>query len=108
MFVSKSNKVVVEYEGRLESGKVFDLSKHENHSHPLEFVVGERIVIPEFNEAVIGMEKDEKKEITIIPEGKTFPMKIVNVNDSTVSLNLNHPLIGNAVIFKIKLTGVKA
>lgn len=145
MFASKGNKVVVEYEGRLESGEIFDSSKHGDHSHPLEFVVGGGMVILGFDEAVIGMEKDGEKEVTIMPnkgygehnptlikeipknvlpheqepkEGmilmmstpdeKNFPVKIIKVNDETVSLDLNHPLAGKKIIFKIKLIGVEA
>ena len=145
MFVSKGNKVIVEYEGKLESGEIFDSSKHVDHSHPLEFVVCEGKVIPGFEEAVLGMKKNEEKEVTITPDkaygkhnpelikeipknvlppeqtpkkgmilmmstpdGKTFPVKIVKVNDETVSLDLNHPLAGKKLIFKVKLIGVKA
>ncbi len=145
MFVSKGNKAIVEYEGRLEPGEIFDSSKHEDYSHSLKFVVDEGRVILGFEEAVLRMKKNGEKEVTItsnkaygesnpglikeIPKdflppeqyskkgrvlmigtinGKTFPMKIVKVNDETVSLDLNHPLTGKKIIFKIKLIGVEA
>ncbi|MEF8879319.1 MAG: peptidylprolyl isomerase [Candidatus Thermoplasmatota archaeon] len=66
MEVKKGDKVKVEYTGRLEDGTVFDSS--DNHDQPLEFTAGGGQVIKGFDEAVIGMEKGEKKEITLEPE----------------------------------------
>ena len=65
MNVDKGCKVKVEYEGRLDSGQVFDSSKHGEHSHPLEFVVGSGMVIPGFDSAVLGMKEGEEKEFEI-------------------------------------------
>ena len=64
MKVDKGDKVTVEYGGRLESGEIFDTSSHGDHSHPLEFTVGSGEVIAGFDNAVMGMEKDEEKEFT--------------------------------------------
>lgn len=140
MKISKNCKVKLEYEGRLESGEIFDSSKHGDHSHPLEFVVGLGQVIKGFDDAVIGMEKNQekefkitpqegygeynpqllqeipketipnsnkfKKEMTIIlsdPEGNKMPVKIADVKENTIVLDLNHPLAGKNLIFKIKV-----
>lgn len=65
MKVEKGNKVKVDYEGKLENGTVFDSSKGKD---PLEFEVGSGMVIKGFDEAVIGMEKGEEKEVTIPPK----------------------------------------
>jgi peptidylprolyl isomerase len=67
MTIKKGDKVKVDYEGKFESGEVFDTSKHDDHSHPLEFEVGKGMVIPGFDNAVVGMEKGGKKEIKITP-----------------------------------------
>ncbi len=67
--IKKGNKIKVDYEGKFEDGKVFDSSKHKDHSHPLEFTVGEGQVIKGFDEAVIGMKKGEEKEFSIEPKG---------------------------------------
>ena len=64
----KGSKISLDYTGKLESGEVFDSSKHGDHSHPLEFVIGAGQVIPGFEKAVIGMKKGEKKEFKISPE----------------------------------------
>ena len=140
MEIKKGNKIKVDYEGRFESGEIFDSSKHGDHSHPLEFEVGAGHVIKGFDEAVIGMKKDEEKEFSIeakdaygerdergiqripldalpkdhepkegmmvavgTPDGQQFPAKIVKVEKDFVSLDLNHPLAGKKLIFKIKV-----
>ncbi|MEK6850605.1 MAG: peptidylprolyl isomerase [Nanoarchaeota archaeon] len=146
MAVKKGDKVKVDYEGKLESGEIFDSSKHGDHSHPLEFTVGSRQVIKGFDDALIGMKINEEKEIKITPEdgyghpkkeivkempikvlpplpdggkpeegmalllstpsGQKFPAKIAKITKTNVTLDLNHPLAGKTLIFKIKLIGI--
>ncbi len=62
MVIKKGDKVSLDYEGKFEDGTVFDSSKHGEHSHPLEFEVGAGHVIPGFNDAIIGMKKNEEKD----------------------------------------------
>jgi FKBP-type peptidyl-prolyl cis-trans isomerase 2 len=68
MTVKKGDKVKVEYTGTFENGEVFDTSKHEGHSHPIEFEVGAGKVVPGFDKAIEGMELNETKKITLQPE----------------------------------------
>lgn len=68
MKAEKGSNVKLEYEGKLENGEIFDSSSHGDHSHPLEFKVGDGEVIPGFDSAVEGMEIGEEKEFTIKPE----------------------------------------
>jgi len=68
MAVKKGDTVSVNYEGKLDSGEIFDTSYHGEHNHPITFVVGENQVIKGFDDAVIGMEIDEKKSFSIKPE----------------------------------------
>ena len=65
MKIKDTDTVVVEYEGKLETGEVFDSSRHGDHVHYLIFKVGSGHVIKGFNDAVIGMNKNEEKEITL-------------------------------------------
>ena len=58
----KGDTVKVAYTGKLEDGAVFDKSTDEN---PLEFKLGEGMVIPGFEEAVEGMEEKNSKTVTI-------------------------------------------
>jgi FKBP-type peptidyl-prolyl cis-trans isomerase 2 len=65
MAVEKGKKIKVEYTGTLEDGSVFDSS--EKHGAPLEFTAGEGQMIKGFDDAVVGMEKDEEKEFSVEP-----------------------------------------
>jgi FKBP-type peptidyl-prolyl cis-trans isomerase 2 len=56
------NLIVVHYTGTLDSGETFDTSVGRE---PIEFVLGEHMVIKGFEEGVRGMKKGDKKKITI-------------------------------------------
>ncbi|NQV91484.1 peptidylprolyl isomerase [Candidatus Woesearchaeota archaeon] len=141
MKVEKGNKVKVEYEGKFDDGSVFDSSK--THGKPLEFIAGQGHVVPGFDNAIVGMDKDEEKEITITPEdgygpinaeltkevprdqlpkdqdpkvgmmlavslpnGQQVPATITNVTEEKVTIDLNHPLAGKTLHFKIKVVDI--
>jgi FKBP-type peptidyl-prolyl cis-trans isomerase 2 len=61
----KGDKVKIHYKGTLEDGSVFDSSEGRD---PLEFTLGEGMVIPGFDLAVTGMKVDDEKKETITPE----------------------------------------
>ena len=63
--VENGHFVKVDYTGTLENGDVFDSSRN---AHPIEVEVGARRVIKGFEDALIGMAKEEKKTITLSPE----------------------------------------
>jgi len=50
--------VTVHYTGKLEDGTVFDSSANRD---PLEFTLGEGLLIPGFEQAVLGMSPGESK-----------------------------------------------
>lgn len=146
MAVKKGDKIKVEYEGKFEDGTVFDSSKV--HGNPLEFVVGSRMVVKGFDDAVIGMNKDGEKEFTLkpaeaygerrdelqqkvpreklpalppgqelkvgmvlmvgTPDGQQMPVNITEVNDKEITIDLNHPLAGKTLIFKIKVLDISS
>lgn len=60
--VKTGDKVAVHYTGKLPDGSVFDSSRDRE---PLQFVLGERRVIPGFENAVIGMTTGETKTARI-------------------------------------------
>lgn len=138
--VAKGSNIKIEYEGKFESGEIFDSSKHGDHSHPLEFEVGSGQIITGLDESVIGMKVGEEKEIIILPKdaygdideraiqevpknalpkdhepkegmklllslpnGQQMQAKITKVAKDKVTIDLNHPLAGKTLIFKIKL-----
>lgn len=138
MPVKKGDKIKIDYTGTLDDGTVFDSTQHEGHSHPLEFEVGTKQVIPGFEKAVTGMNKGEEKEFRLkpneaygdhnpelikkvpkdklppevkegmllgitLPNGQQMPVKVTKVTDNEVTIDLNHPLVGKALNFKIKI-----
>lgn len=63
--VKAGDKVKVHYVGSLEDGTVFDSSRE---GEPMEFAVGERMLIPGFEDAVIGMSVGDSKTVSIPSE----------------------------------------
>jgi len=140
MPVKKGDKIKVEYTGTLDDGTVFDTSERKA---PLEFEVGAGKIIKGFDNAVIGMEKGQEKEIklkpeesygnpnpelvkkipkTVLPkgqepkqgmmivmktkEGQQIPARIAEVTDKDITIDLNHPLAGRTLNFKIKVADI--
>jgi len=143
MPVKKGDKVKVDYTGTLEDGTVFDSSTHGDHSHPLEFEAGSGQLIKGFDDAVMGMEVGDEKEIKLNPEdaygmpndqmvqkvpkdklppgqevkvdmilalgtpdGKQIPARVTEVGETELTLDLNHPLAGKVLNFKIKIVEI--
>ncbi len=141
MAIKKGDIAVVEYTGTFDDGRIFDSSKGRA---PLEFEVGSGKVIKGFDDALIGMEKNEEKEIRIeakdaygernealvkeipkkaipptvelkeglvlvlkTPEGRQIGAIVKEVKKDTIVIDLNHPLSGKALNFKIKLIDIK-
>lgn len=139
MAINKGDKIRVEYEGKFEDGEVFD-STEKHGGEPLEFEAGAGMVVPGFDNAVIGMNVGEEKEVTLKPEegygmpddraiqrvpkrmmpadvevgvelgipldnGQTMPAKVIEINGDLVKIDMNHPLAGKTLIFKIKVVG---
>jgi peptidylprolyl isomerase len=137
MKVAKGDIVKIEYTGTLADGKEFDSNVGKD---PLEVEVGAGQVIKGFDEALVGMEKDEEKTVTIpakeaygerddqleqdlpkeklpkdIPfqkgvvlkfkhkDGRTFMALVKDVKEDSVLIDLNHPLSGKDLTFKIKV-----
>jgi len=60
--VKKGDTIQVHYHGTLTNGEIFDSS---NGRAPLEFEVGSGMVIPGFDNGVLGMKVGDKKTINI-------------------------------------------
>ena len=140
MPVKNGDKVKVEYKGTLDDGTVFDTSEGKA---PIEFEVGAKKVIPGFENAILGMEKGQEKEVklkpeeaygilrpelvkkiprTVLPkdqepkpgmmmlmktkEGVQIPARIKEVADKDITIDLNHPLAGKALNFKLKVIDI--
>ena len=61
--VENGNTVAVHYTGTLSDGEVFDSSR--NREEPLMFAVGAGMVIPGFDNAVVGMTVGDSKTVNI-------------------------------------------
>lgn len=80
----QGDTVKIHYTGTLNDGTVFDSSEGRD---PLSFTIGSGQVIPGFEEAVIGMAENEKKNVTIPPEkayGARNEEMVINVPRSQV------------------------
>ncbi len=139
--IKKGDKVKIEYTGTFEDGTVFDSS--EKHGAPLEFEASSGHIIKGLDDAMIGMKKDEEKDIKIepgdaygdynpqqikrlpkemfpkdkkieagmllalqAPDGSQLPVRVIEVNEKEVVLDLNHPLAGKKLNFKVKVVEI--
>ncbi|MBW2468239.1 MAG: peptidylprolyl isomerase [Deltaproteobacteria bacterium] len=133
--------VSVHYTGKLKNGEVFDSSKDRD---PLEFTLGNKELLPGFEDGVVGMKPGESKSVKLEPENafgdrredlllklpkKEFPhhitpsvglqlrlsnasgnemtVVVTEVGEDTVTLDANHPLSGEIVVFEIELVEIK-
>lgn len=85
----QGDTVKIHYTGKLTDGTVFDTSQGRD---PLSFTIGGGQVIPGFEEAIVGMMKDEKKNVTIPPEkayGQRNEEMVINVPRSQMPPDIN-------------------
>lgn len=79
MPIKNGDKVKVHYRGTLDDGSEFDSS---HGREPLDFTLGEGMLIPGFEKAVIGLEKGGKVTVKIAPEdayGEHDPQQVIPV-----------------------------
>lgn len=76
--IEKGSKVKVHYTGKFEDNNIFDSSVDKD---PLEFVVGEGMLIPGFENGVIGLDAGDKKTIEIQPEEAYGPFREELINE---------------------------
>ncbi len=99
--VERGDTVEIHYVGKLVDGSVFDTSMRDvakeariyddsKDYSPFEFIVGSGKAIKGIDEAVIGMKKNEVKEITVPP-------------DKAYGITGEHPMAGKTLIFNIKI-----
>ena len=140
--VKNGDTVKVHYHGKLTSGETFDSSAGRQ---PLEFKVGEGMVIKGFDEGVKGMQVGDKKTINIPVEdaygpvdpnmliefpkdrfpadlnpevgmslnmtngsGQNFRVVIREIKTDAVTLDANHPLAGQDLIFDIEVVAIES
>jgi peptidylprolyl isomerase len=93
-FVARAGDTVnVFYTGTLDDGTVFDTNVNAT---PLAFTVGKGMVIPGFEEAVVGMAVNEVKTVRIPPEkayGLYNSSLVYSLNRSAFPANIT-PMVG--------------
>jgi FKBP-type peptidyl-prolyl cis-trans isomerase 2 len=132
--------VRVHYTGTLADGTQFDSSRG---GQPLELTLGAGMVIPGFENAVLGMSSGESKSVAIPvedaygprraelaqeaprsaipdhitlavgmmlhaqgPQGQQLTFQVTDFDDETVTLDGNHPLAGQDLIFELELVEI--
>jgi len=66
-------------------------------------------MIKKFPREQLPKEPDPKEGMMLMmntPEGQQFPAKILKVEENEVTIDLNHPLAGKKLSFKIKIVGI--
>ena len=139
--VKDGDTVKVNHTGTLEDGTVFETSLERE---PMEFTLGQGQLIPDFEQAVIGMRVGESKTITIPaeraygpyndalifdidrdslpeglnpevgqrlgaedPDGKTRTFAVIDVSETSITVDANHPLAGKDLTFEIELLEIQ-
>jgi FKBP-type peptidyl-prolyl cis-trans isomerase 2 len=72
----EGHTVRIHYKGTFEDGSVFESS---DEGEPLEFTIGEQVVIPGLEKAVIGMNEGETKAVTVPPDEAYGPYRSIQV-----------------------------
>ena len=117
--VKENDTVKVHYTGKLQDGQVFDSSVERE---PLEFTLGQGMLIPGFEKGIIDMKVEEKKTINIPqeikpevgmglvsknPDGSERQLRVAEVNDDHIVVDANHPLAGKDLVFDLELVEIK-
>ena len=93
MAANAADTVKIHYTGKLSDGNIFDSSADRE---PLEFTLGQGTVLAGLESAIIGMEKGDTKTVTLASA------------DSTITLDANHPLADEDLVFEIELVDIQA
>lgn len=95
--VTNGDRVVVDYTGYLDNGKVFDTSDqaigtqaglNKQAYQPLTFTVGDQQVIPGFEKALLDLSVGDKKRFTLTPD-QAYGMPKPELFKRNIPRNLN-------------------
>ena len=82
--IKNGDRVSVNYTGKLEDGSIFDTSLQEGRT-PLDVTLGQGMLIPGFENGLIGMSIGESKVVEIEPENAYGPYNDGMVQEIPVS-----------------------
>ncbi|HEX9000567.1 MAG TPA: peptidylprolyl isomerase [Blastocatellia bacterium] len=95
--VKTGDAVKVHYTGKFDDGDVFDSSEGRD---PLAFTVGEGQVIPGFDQALVGMQVGETRDIVIPPDqayGERISELVQTIDRNQFNLEGIEPELGLAI-----------
>lgn len=138
--VKHGDTVKVHYTCTLKDGTIVTSTMNQE---PSQFTIGKGQLIPGIEEAIVGMEQGETKDITIpsdrafgphkeemvrvvdrdrLPadlevkvgmnlqaknkDGQTSDLTVIDVSESTVTLDFNHPLAGKELLFNVNVVEI--
>lgn len=64
--IKQGSKVKAHYTGKLTNNEVFDTSLVDGRD-PLEFTIGEGLLIPGFENGILGLNTGDKKTVEVLP-----------------------------------------
>ncbi|MFC1685723.1 peptidylprolyl isomerase [Nanoarchaeota archaeon] len=109
-FVVGTGQVVKGFDNAVEGmekdqEKEFTVSPDEGYGQPNPELKKEipRTVLPKDQEPKVGA-----MLVMGMPNGQQIPAKIVAIEKDTVTLDLNHPLAGKKLLFKVKVVEIEA
>jgi peptidylprolyl isomerase len=92
--VKSGDTVKVHYTGKLDTGEIFDTSEG---AEPLAFTVGAGEVIPGFDQALLGMQIGETKDVVTEPEqayGNRIEELVQTIDRGQFNLGGAEPAVG--------------
>jgi len=95
--VKNGDTVKVHYTGKFDTGEVFDSSEG---AEPLAFTVGAGQVIPGFDQALLGMQIGETKDVVIEPEqayGSRVEELVQTIDRNQFNLSGVEPEVGMTI-----------
>jgi len=64
--IKQGSKVKAHYTGKLTNNEIFDTSLVDGRD-PLEFTIGEGLLIPGFENGILGLNTGDKKTVEVLP-----------------------------------------
>ena len=121
LIIGSDSEVILHFDLKLEDGSAADSTRVNNK--PAKMVMGDGSLTPNFEACLLGLQKGEKKSFTLAandafqegailafsqPDGSEIPGIIRSVAGDSITVDFNHPLAGQTVIFDVEIVDVKA
>jgi FKBP-type peptidyl-prolyl cis-trans isomerase SlyD len=100
------NVVVVSLQYTLsgEDGKTIESNKGKE---ALKYTQGQSQIIPGLEKGIAGM-KVGAVLVARGPEGQSVPVRVHQIKEKTVVVDMNHPMAGKTLVFDVKILDIQA